>query len=464
MHRINPDGTLEWGEDGITYASGSDQSYTGPRIVPSGDDFVVAFYKQTGPGYSPTRHIYVQKFDINGEPVWSEDILASNENGISGWTDLNVITDNNGGIIIGWHDDRDNNMTMDAAIQYVQSDGTMIYPEGGIELTTTANNNYNYVQPAGIAEDGSIFAAFDFSDGNQNFRGVKAQKVSSTGDLEWGTDGYTIVDNTGDNANIIGAKAYENTLYVSYEIYDQASPVNTSVYAHAITQDGSPKWDADALVSSRPTERTHSMMSAIKNDQMIVAWEDGLDNEKIYAQNFTFDGNIGNGGTVLNDDASLFMILVDDISLPGFDSEIFEYDVIRPDITPIPEVSAICNDPAAQAEITQTDAVPGTATILVTAEDGITQQTYLINFSSDIAVNNINPDINVYPIPSNDQVYIDTKNQIERIEIYNHFGQRVKMQNSQTKTINLENLNSGQYIIKIISTNGITITKKIIKQ
>jgi uncharacterized ubiquitin-like protein YukD len=464
LHRISPDGTLEWGEEGVTFSSGSDVSYTGSRMVPSGDDVVMAYYRQTGPSYSPTRHIYVQKINPAGEAVWAEDVLASNDNGISGWTDLKVIPDENGGIIIAWHDDRDNNMTMDAAIQRVESDGGLTYPEGGIELTTTPNNNYNDVHAAGIGTDGSIYAAFDFSDGNQNYRGVKAQKVSPSGDLEWGNDGYTVVDNTGDNANIIGAQAYDNSLYVSYEIYNFGGVLNTSVYAHAITEDGNPKWDEDALVSSRETQRTHSMMSAIKNDQMIVAWEDGLDNEKIYAQNFTLDGTIGNGGTVLNDDASLLMILVDDLSLPGFDPEIYEYDVIRPDITPIPNVSAVCNDPAAQTEITQADAVPGTATILVTAEDGLTQQTYTINFSSDIAVNNIESKLSVYPIPAKNYIYINTPLQIEKVNIYNVSGQMIKVITKNSNRIDVSDLKAGYYFIEIKTRNEATISNKIIIQ
>ncbi len=73
--------------------------------------------------------------------------------------------------------------------------------------------------------------------------------------------------------------------------------------------------------------------------------------------------------------------------------------------------------------------------------------------------------IKFYPNPLNgDKLYIET-NQELNIEIFNILGKRIISDevNSNKKHLNLSNLNSGIYLIKI-SNNSQTITKKLIKQ
>ena len=69
--------------------------------------------------------------------------------------------------------------------------------------------------------------------------------------------------------------------------------------------------------------------------------------------------------------------------------------------------------------------------------------------------------INIYPNPVIDILNINYKEQIKRLQIFTISGQILVTANN-TKTINLQNLTSGLYIIKIETEKGI-ITKKLIK-
>jgi hypothetical protein len=81
-------------------------------------------------------------------------------------------------------------------------------------------------------------------------------------------------------------------------------------------------------------------------------------------------------------DASLSDLMVDDATVPGFSPETFSYDVVLPiGTTEVPEVTAETTVEEASAEIIPAAALPGTTQVIVTAQDGETQQTYSVNFS-----------------------------------------------------------------------------------
>jgi len=81
-------------------------------------------------------------------------------------------------------------------------------------------------------------------------------------------------------------------------------------------------------------------------------------------------------------DATLKSLSIDGVLLTNFNAETLSYNVVLPaGTTQIPEVSATVNDEGkATMTITQATSLPGTATIVVTAEDGQTKLTYNINF------------------------------------------------------------------------------------
>ncbi|NRY61720.1 X2-like carbohydrate binding domain-containing protein [Clostridium beijerinckii] len=93
---------------------------------------------------------------------------------------------------------------------------------------------------------------------------------------------------------------------------------------------------------------------------------------------------------ILND------LKVNGATVSGFNSNTYTYDVILPaGTTSVPTVDATVTDTGkANAVVTSTASLPGPATIVVTAEDGTTKNTYTINFtvemlSADSSLNNL---------------------------------------------------------------------------
>ncbi len=74
--------------------------------------------------------------------------------------------------------------------------------------------------------------------------------------------------------------------------------------------------------------------------------------------------------------------------------------------------------------------------------------------------------ISFYPNPTEDDLYIDIKGDIEvkNITIYNSMGQLVRTFNGSHKLMNVSKMDSGVYFVKVNTINGEIYTQKIIKK
>jgi hypothetical protein len=71
--------------------------------------------------------------------------------------------------------------------------------------------------------------------------------------------------------------------------------------------------------------------------------------------------------------------------------------------------------------------------------------------------------VRLYPNPVNDTLHVEipAATQLKRVEFYNMLGQRVMT--SGEKLIDMTNLKSGVYLVKVITAHG-ELTEKIIKE
>ena len=90
----------------------------------------------------------------------------------------------------------------------------------------------------------------------------------------------------------------------------------------------------------------------------------------------------------------------------------------------------------------------------------------IAQWGMNVNENSHNSDVNIYPNPADDKVYIETQAQTVNIEIYDIYGrvQNLRISESQNLRISIDvaNLKSGIYFIKI-NTNEGNIVKRIIK-
>ncbi len=85
---------------------------------------------------------------------------------------------------------------------------------------------------------------------------------------------------------------------------------------------------------------------------------------------------------VESSDATLSGLTIDGTTVTDFDAATETYDVeLAAGTTGVPTVAATTVDEKATAEVTAAESLPGSTTVVVTAEDGTTTKTYTINFT-----------------------------------------------------------------------------------
>jgi hypothetical protein len=114
-----------------------------------------------------------------------------------------------------------------------------------------------------------------------------------------------------------------------------------------------------------------------KTNKIPVDDSDSSDSQKVPVDN-------PGQGSLADTDATLFNLTYNGILVSGFNANTLNYNVVLPaGTTAIPVVSAAVNDTGkATAIITQAAGLPGYAMVRVTAQDGVTQKTYYINFTA----------------------------------------------------------------------------------
>ena len=169
-------------------------------------------------------------------------------------------------------------------------------------------------------------------------------------------------------------------------------------------------------------------------------------------------------------DATLSDLTIEGGTIADFDPGVFHYDVDLPQgTTDIPVVDAVLSDTSATMDITQATDLSGdeaarTATVIVTAEDGITTQSYTITFN---VVTGINPSLSgglsVYPNPARDNLTLTGLQpggsmQVNVLDVTGRIVKSFRTTGAETR-LNISELHSGCYFVKVGST-----TLKFIKR
>ncbi|MFH1161132.1 MAG: T9SS type A sorting domain-containing protein, partial [bacterium] len=165
---------------------------------------------------------------------------------------------------------------------------------------------------------------------------------------------------------------------------------------------------------------------------------------------------------VFGTEARLDDILIDGTSLPGFDPDVFTYDVEVPGGVLIPQVTGLPMDPNATVIVVDATTIPGTTTIDVFAEDLTTHNVYNVNWIFAVGQDEVKQDaIRAYPNPTNSFVYIQGALHA-RVAVYTAAGIEVKsIEDFTGNSINLSDLSEGVYMLSVQTQKGNLIQKKI---
>ena len=277
VQRITSDGELAWDD---CLQLGDDSSYYSyPYVVDGGDNQFILVYAKGN-----SEVVYAQKYDFDKTPAWSDPTRVYRGGfTLALWTVFDVCSSGDGGVLCFWDDDRSSSGTESAYLSYITSDGEIGFSgasdEGDVKLGYSGYRHFNV--DATPAPDGDGFIAiWRETSSEETYQGVRAQRVSKTGELEWTDDGLEVVPLDVVNVGYLSVQpGDDSTVGLFYEKY--YAYTDQVCYVRKVdSKTGETAWDAgDDGVVTLSTSGNHAAVDLETSactalDFWIYEWSD----------------------------------------------------------------------------------------------------------------------------------------------------------------------------------------------
>jgi hypothetical protein len=189
--RLDTDGNILWQTGGIPVCVSQGDEAIGaaePRIIDSKNGSVIILWRNN-------LSIYTQRIDADGNPLWADNgVEIWNGGNIQGGANTNIVSDNNGGLIVVWcytpeGSYTDNDMVI--RTQRVSIDGQKLWGKDGVKFSNDSTN-YSYLPLIAQNGNGGIIAVWEAGRNVNDTDSSYMQEISSDGELLWGDGGIKI--------------------------------------------------------------------------------------------------------------------------------------------------------------------------------------------------------------------------------------------------------------------------------
>lgn len=284
---VSPFGDCLWQTDGITLcASFGNVTQQKPRIAKVGNkNEYVIIWEDYRNGFS---NIYAQKVNNNGETIWNRESVRTCMSG-GNQTDPRITGCNDGSAIIAWQDNREKYTNI--YIQKIDDGGKLVWGKNALQVAPYQSNQHD---PEISTDDsgGAIITWADDRDETKSGSNIYAQKIDSTGSRIWRKEGNQVCGAPELQTEQKIMKDGEGGAIIAWTDF-RRSLKNSDIYAQRISSSGDPLWGKDGISFCKAPDIQRNPEIA-GNDTVILAWEDsGSGNYDIYAQKFDRNGKIG---------------------------------------------------------------------------------------------------------------------------------------------------------------------------
>lgn len=260
--RINSTGQVQWTTNGIVICNaGNGQEW--PEIASDGAGGAFIVWEDNRNSVSTGYDIYAQHINSSGIPQWTANgLLICNASGQQNRAEL--ILSGTSGTIITWEDLRKGGE--DVYAQRIVA-GTPMWGLNGIPICTVANNQkLPLIVPDG-ADGGIIMWEDERADGGD----IYAQRVDVSGVIQWAPNGTVICVQSGDqNQPRIASDENGGAIIVWAD-----SRADWDIYAQKINSTGQVQWAANGIaICNFDDSQTGPGIASDGFGGAIIAWSD----------------------------------------------------------------------------------------------------------------------------------------------------------------------------------------------
>ena len=200
-----------------------------------------------------------------------------------------IVTDGSGGAIIAWEDER--NTEYDIYVQKIDSAGITKWDANGTIICNATIDQF-YPTLVSDGEGGAIITWQDERDGS-GLRDIYAQKINSAGVVQWTPNGVVVCNFTGSQREPKIVSDGAKGAIITWED-ERAGVSNKNIYAQKINSTGVVQWTPNGIVICNATgNQENEQMVSDDSNGAIITWEDnrpGSTNQDIYAQKIDSEG------------------------------------------------------------------------------------------------------------------------------------------------------------------------------
>jgi type IX secretion system substrate protein len=317
--RVTPEGDKLW----ETVLNDTIFDYMLPQLLfTSNNELIVSWITKskkadTMPGEENWMHVFAQKINWEGTPIWENNIQIDSGqlmSFLSLYTTAYLSSDENGGAYVMWQSFfiKDEGGQPTTYINRIYNDGTVWAPNG-YSVSQNTENYHAEAKMEYLENIGKLMICWNeyhYDGVNQiDCWGVYGQLIDSAGQYLWNTDGHEIVPllcsfDTTYNGVLIDESSHNNVVMIYNKNYLSVNANDTirttQILAKSINANGEFVWTPPgSSISLTNSNKYQKCLSNRVDDQWVIAWSDNVSyphqdfNYGIYAQNLNVDGKIG---------------------------------------------------------------------------------------------------------------------------------------------------------------------------
>jgi hypothetical protein len=198
----------------------------------------------------------------------------------------NIVSDGSGGGIITWQDYRSGNNS-DLYAQRINSSGGVQWTADGIAVSSETGDQFF----PSIVSDGSNGAIVTWQDFRGGIADIYAQRINGSGAVQWDASGVAICTAASYQYNpVIASDGSSGAIITWYDVRNG----NQDIFAQRVNAAGSTQWFANGVaVSTTPETQTVPAIIADGAGGAIITWQDqrnGSANGDVFAQRLNAAG------------------------------------------------------------------------------------------------------------------------------------------------------------------------------
>jgi hypothetical protein len=283
--KLSVDGSLLWGSNGLPLCEAPGLViHQSASLLDNGRGEVIIIFEDARSGFT---NIYAQKFNRQGALLWGKDGIPvakvrANQ------TNPQMVSDGAGGAIIVWEDARNSNY-LKIYSQRISVSGKKVWEKGSLPLTKIDSRQSH---PLLISDDaGGAIVVWQDERNPLSYKDLYAQRVSGAGDFLWGKNGLALCSENGDQVEAAVLSDGEGGIILTWADFRRGER-NPDIYAQRFAPDGPPLWQKEGvLVCGAPDVQRMPQIASDNQGGAYITWTDkGGGSYDIYAQRINSRG------------------------------------------------------------------------------------------------------------------------------------------------------------------------------